>query len=231
VSAMTQRAVGLDRFHVAHARQGAYARARSEIVAGRKRTHWMWFVFPQLRVLAKSETAQHYGLADKAEAAAYIGDPVLRARLAECTMGVLSHRRLMFSYPDNYKLHACMTLFSTVVADPTLPNAVLDRFYDGRPHQLTLDVLDGKPIAPQMKKVQVVHWERRVADARANVAVSARQPRTAPLTRDEVAAFIEGFGLPASATKRLVAGWLADQERARQTGWDAHADAARYDES
>lgn len=224
----------LKRFHVAQAQRGIYNRARSEIMAGRKRSHWMWFVFPQLSALAKSETAQYYGITDKAEAAAYIDDPVLRTRLAECTMGVLSHRRLMFSHPDNGKLQASMTLFRTVVADPALPNAVLSKFYDGKPHQLTLDVLAGKAIPPQMTAMGRVevgrHWDKQTRQARANVAaVGARPSRTDPMIRAEVASFVSGFGLSGAATRRIVDAWMADQDRAREAGWESHADSVYYD--
>lgn len=225
----------LDRFLAAQNRQGTYIRARNEIVAGRKRTHWMWFVFPQLAALAKSETARYYGIADKDQAAAYIENTTLRARLGECTMHVLRHDRLMFHRPDDGKLHACMTLFREVVADPTAPNAVLDKFYGGKPHQLTLDVLAGRYVAPQTTTGRVEvgrHWDKQISVAQANVAAAgARRPRTEPMMRAEVASFVAGFNLSAAATRRLVDEWMADQDRARQTGWDAHADAAWYDES
>jgi uncharacterized protein (DUF1810 family) len=190
-----------------------YPRILREIQQGRKRTHWMWFVFPQLTALAKSEAARYYGIADRAEALTYLDNPVLRLRLAECATAVLSHDRLMFSYPDDRKLRSSMTLFSQVVTDATLPNAVLDKFFGG-PDPLTLDVLAGKSIEPStaMGRVEV----RRAA------AVGRRQQPERPMERAEVRTFVEGFGLSPAATKHLVGKWMEDQENARTAGWESH---------
>jgi uncharacterized protein (DUF1810 family) len=215
---MMQRTTGLERFHAAQAERGHFDRAYREIQQGRKRTHWMWYVFPQLRALAKSETARYFGIADLAEARAYLADPILAGRLAKCTISVLSHRRLMFSYPDNHKLRACMTLFSKVVDDPTLPNAVLEKFFAGMQDQLTLDVLAGKKIAPP-----VSHWEQQVAVTRA--AVTRR--RTDPMLRHEIETFVKRFNLSAAATRQMVDEWMADRGRAVAVAWDEAYDSCQ----
>jgi len=221
----------LDRFHVAHATGAHFDKAYREIQRGRKHTHWMWFVFPQLRALGNSETARYFGIADLTEARAYLGDPILAGRLARCVIAVLSHKRLMFEHPDNYKLRACMTLFAKVVEDPTLPLAVLEKFYAGQPDQLTLDVLAGKTIAPQtaMGRVEVGRrWEKRIDRAVRPVGRLAEPDR--PMDRAEVVSFVRGFNLSAAATRHLVDKWMEDQERAREAGWNSHADSVWYDQ-
>jgi uncharacterized protein (DUF1810 family) len=218
------------------AQRAVYPQILREIRQGRKRTHWMWFVFPQLSLLAKSETARYYGLADKDEALAYLDEPSLRLRLGECTMAVLGHDRLMFSHPDNRKLQASMTLFSQVVVDPTVPNAVLEKFYGGQPDQRTLDILNGTYVAPPqtaMGRVEVGrHWDKGVRKARAAVeSVGVKMPRDEPMLRAEVESYVKSFGLSAADTKRLVAVWMVDQDLARNAGWESHADSVWYDEN
>lgn len=218
-------AKSVTRFRTAQDRH--WPRIAREIATGRKQTHWMWYVFPQLKALAKSETARYFGIADRTEALAYLNDPVLRIRLYESTKAIVGHQRLMFSDTDRRKLQACMTLFSEVVIDPELPRQVLDKFYDGQPHQLTLDVLAGRPIPQQWTaqgRVEVGrHWEKQIAKARATVAsVGARHPRGAgdPMLHSEVESFVRGFGLSAVATRRLVDEWMTDRRRAANAAWD-----------
>lgn len=188
-----------------------YPRALREIQQGRKRTHWMWFVFPQLAALGKSETARYYGIADREEALAYLDDPVLRLRLGECTTAILGHDRLILSHPDNHKLRSCMTLFSQVVVDPALPNAVLAKFYGGEPDQLTLDVLAGKAIElPQGRPLR-----------------SQLEEEFEPWSRRRVAQFIKGFGLSPAGERLMLGAWMADQDRSYDAGWNARADEAR----
>jgi uncharacterized protein (DUF1810 family) len=133
---------GLERF--VEAQTGVYASARAEIEAGRKRTHWMWFVFPQLAGLGSSPTAQHYAISGLAEARDYLAHPVLGPRLRECAEMLLTADRSaseIFGYPDDLKLRSSMTLFAQ--ADPAGPFAgVLENLYDG-PDQRTLDLLAG----------------------------------------------------------------------------------------
>ena len=133
----------LERFVDAQA--GVIDAVRSELRAGRKASHWMWFVFPQLRGLGHSSTAWHYGIADAAEAAAYARHPVLGARLRECTRlvhdhsGASAHR--MFGSPDDLKFASCMTLFEAVCPDEPGFGRALDVFYDGRRDPATLRLL------------------------------------------------------------------------------------------
>ena len=128
----------LERF--VKAQDGIYERALAEIVAGDKRSHWMWFVFPQIAGLGLSPTAQLYAITGRAEASAYLAHPVLGPRLRECTKAVLSHEAQFFPFPDDLKLRSSMTLFAEVADDPTPFRDVLDRFYDG-PDQRTLHLL------------------------------------------------------------------------------------------
>ncbi len=103
----------LERF--VQAQQAVYAAVCAELRAGAKRSHWMWFIFPQLRGLGSSPSAQHYGLASLAEARAYLDHPVLGARLRECTRCLLllegRSAAEIFGYPDELKLRSCLTLF------------------------------------------------------------------------------------------------------------------------
>ena len=117
---------------------------RQELRAGRKRTHWMWFVFPQLRALGRSPTALHYGLAGRGDAAAYIAHPVLGPRLLEC-VGLMDQIRdrtalQVLGSPDDLKYRSCLTLFRAV--EPSPFQAALNRYYDGMPDPLTLELLD-----------------------------------------------------------------------------------------
>ncbi|SDB73023.1 DUF1810 domain-containing protein [Belnapia rosea] len=116
-----------------------------ELRAGRKRTHWMWFVFPQLRSLGRSSTAQHYGIASLAEAQAYMAHPLLGPRLMECTELVcaVQHRsaREIFGSPDDLKLRSSMTLFAAAQPEATVFADVLHRYFEGRADQLTIELL------------------------------------------------------------------------------------------
>ena len=133
------RTAGLDRFVVA---QGpVYAAVLHELAAGRKTSHWMWFVFPQLKALGRSATAKHYGLADRDEAARYRRHPLLGPRLLECTRLVLATEgrsaHEIFGSPDELKLRSCMTLFDAVAPEEPAFRTVLDRFYRGEADPLT----------------------------------------------------------------------------------------------
>jgi uncharacterized protein (DUF1810 family) len=115
----------------------------AELQAGRKRTHWMWFVFPQLRALGRSSTAHFYGIASLAEARAYLAHPVLGPRLLDCTRAVLAvqGRTLheIFGTPDDMKFRSCMTLFSQVTPEPF--TAALARYCGGEADERTLALL------------------------------------------------------------------------------------------
>lgn len=140
--------VGLDRFIEAQDAGGTYVRALAELRRGRKTSHWMWFVFPQLAGLGVSPTAQLYAVRDLAEARAYLTDPVLGQRLRECSEVLLEldgdHPVAIFGPVDAMKLRSSMTLFrqaSEVELDAGLFAGVLDRYFDGLPDEATLELL------------------------------------------------------------------------------------------
>jgi uncharacterized protein (DUF1810 family) len=139
-------AQGLERFVQAQARQ--YADAIAELRAGRKRTHWIWFVLPQLRALGRSGTARVYGLENLAEAAAFWRHPTLGTRLRECVDAMLSiegrSAAEVLGEVDAMKFRSCLTLFLAVAPDEHRLRAALDRYYAGRPDPLTLGVLQGR---------------------------------------------------------------------------------------
>ena len=121
-----------------------YDTALTEIKRGRKQTHWMWFIFPQLKGLGSSPTAQFYGMATIDQAAAYLAHPVLSARLVEITHALLdvqgkSATEIMGS-PDDAKLHSCMTLFDAVAPDSVF-RSVIDRYFNGIPDARTMAML------------------------------------------------------------------------------------------
>jgi uncharacterized protein (DUF1810 family) len=117
----------------------------AELTAGRKRSHWMWFVFPQLKGLGRSGTAIHYGIADRAEALAYFAHELLGPRLVACTRLVLTHPErdvhAIFGSPDDLKLRSCMTLFRAVAPDESAFDDVLRMFHRGEPDPATLALL------------------------------------------------------------------------------------------
>ncbi|KTT14760.1 DUF1810 domain-containing protein [Pseudacidovorax intermedius] len=124
-----------------------YAQVREELAAGRKRTHWMWFVFPQIAGLGHSAMAQRYAIGSRAEAAAYLAHPVLGGRLRECSALVLSAHGPaiadILGPPDDLKFRSCMTLFDAVApAGETLFAQCLQRFFGGEPDAATLARLD-----------------------------------------------------------------------------------------
>lgn len=123
----------------------------AELRAGRKRTHWMWFIFPQLRGLGHSEMARVYGLDGLAEAQAYLDHPVLGPRLREHVGLVLklSHRtaHAIFGSPDDLKFRSCLTLFNRAAQgdDKALFSTALASFYGGEPDTKTLSLLEARP--------------------------------------------------------------------------------------
>ena len=129
----------LERF--VEAQDAVYASVRRELRAGRKTTHWMWFVFPQLRGLGHSAAARYYGIASVPEAAAYLGHPILGPRLRECVELVLAvegsaaHR--IFGSPDDLKFHSSMTLFAAVAPNEALFRRALEKYYGSQPDRLT----------------------------------------------------------------------------------------------
>jgi uncharacterized protein (DUF1810 family) len=126
------------------AQRSVYADVRAELAEGRKRSHWMWFVFPQLKGLGRSATAQHYGIASKAEAQAYWVHPLLGPRLRECTELVLEvegrSAHEIFGAPDDLKFRSCMTLFAHATGEPLFVRA-LEKYFGGRDDGQTLRLL------------------------------------------------------------------------------------------
>lgn len=133
----------LDRFLAAQ--QGQYSTALREIRQGRKRTHWIWFVFPQIKGLGFSQAAQFYGLANLEEAKEYAAHPVLGARLREISGALLTLEtndiRTVMPHPDHLKLCSSMTLFALAAPDEPVFRQVLDKFYHGQMDRLTLNRL------------------------------------------------------------------------------------------
>ena len=134
--------MGLERF--TEAQKSCYETAREEIRNGRKRSHWMWYIFPQVRGLGFSETSRYYGIADRAEAEAYLAHPVLGQRLREMT-DLLSEletadAKAVFGHPDHLKLRSCMTLFYLVSGEERFQK-VLKKFFGGIPDARTVDLL------------------------------------------------------------------------------------------
>jgi uncharacterized protein (DUF1810 family) len=119
-----------------------WPRVRAELAAGQKRSHWMWFVFPQLATLARSTTAKHFGILSRAEADAYLHHPVLGPRLLEATRLVLGVRGRsvhdIFGSPDDLKFRSSMTLFHAVAPDEPAFAEALAKLLDGRPDEKTL---------------------------------------------------------------------------------------------
>ena len=122
-----------------------FDQAVAELAAGRKRTHWMWFVFPQLKGLGRSPTAQHFGIADLAEAKAYLAHPVLGPRLARAAEAALqapaASLHALFGSPDDLKFVSSMTLFARAAGGGVYRQA-LARWTDGREDAETLRLLD-----------------------------------------------------------------------------------------
>ncbi|OMC37105.1 calpastatin [Mycobacterium colombiense] len=127
------------------AQEPVYGEVVDELRAGRKRSHWMWFVFPQLRGLGGSATAARFGIASLEEAGAYLRHELLGPRLRECARLVtaVQGRSIgqIFGSPDDLKLCSSMTLFARATDDNKDFLAVLDKYYDGRQDRLTLERL------------------------------------------------------------------------------------------
>ena len=139
--------VDLERFVEAQDRDGTYDAAVNELASGRKRSHWMWFVFPQLRGLGSSPMADRYGIASRDEAVAYLGHAVLGPRLHRCARlvvesGAGSAQELM-GLVDGLKLRSSTTLFAEAAGAPENADfvAVLDEYFGGEPDPMTLRLL------------------------------------------------------------------------------------------
>jgi uncharacterized protein (DUF1810 family) len=132
----------LERFVDAQDSNGTYQHAAAELRAGRKVSHWMWFVFPQIAGLGFSTISQRYAISSLAEARAYLQHPVLGPRLVECARIVAGtegkNAEEIFGPVDALKLRSSMTLFATAALDEPAFGAVLEKYFDGEPDEGTL---------------------------------------------------------------------------------------------
>jgi uncharacterized protein (DUF1810 family) len=128
------------------AQEGSFDRALSELRRGRKQTHWMWFIFPQLAGLGSSPVAQKYAIRSLDEARAYLAHPVLRGRLLQCChalLGICGFSALdIMGYPDHLKLGSSMTLFSLAAPEQQEFKELLRRYFGGRLDQRTLELIE-----------------------------------------------------------------------------------------
>ncbi len=128
------------------AQKGVYVQALAELRRGRKTSHWMWFIFPQIEGLGHSAMAQRYAIKSLDEARAYLKHALLGERLTECCEALLHHRDLtasaIFGFPDDMKLKSSLTLFSFVAAENSVFTRVLEQYFRGEPDQNTLDLVE-----------------------------------------------------------------------------------------
>jgi uncharacterized protein (DUF1810 family) len=124
-----------------------YEDALAELRVGRKRSHWIWFIFPQLKGLGRSSTSEYYGIGSIDEAKAYLRHPLLGRRLVECAELVNrveeSSVDEIFGFPDNLKFRSSMTLFAEAAEDKTIFEAALKKYFGGEPDARTLELLSG----------------------------------------------------------------------------------------
>lgn len=127
------------------AQQRDYEKALAEIKAGRKQSHWMWYVFPQIQGLGYSETSKYYAIKNKEEALAYLNHPDLGKRLVEICNALLEAKtndaHKIFGSPDDAKLKSSMTLFDAVAEEQPVFRQVLDKFFGGKKDEATLRLL------------------------------------------------------------------------------------------
>jgi uncharacterized protein (DUF1810 family) len=127
------------------AQDGSYSRALAEIKNGRKQSHWMWYIFPQIAGLGFSETARFYAIKDLQEARDYLAHPVLGSRLIEIANAIFQLERKsanqILGSPDDMKLHSCLTLFSLLDQTDPIFQAVLSKYFKNIPDQQTLSLV------------------------------------------------------------------------------------------
>lgn len=137
-------AFGLSRFITAQ--DIVYARVLEELKSGRKRSHWMWYIFPQVDGLGYSATSKHYAIKSMDEARAYLNHPVLGSRLLECVNAVLAIEGRSASdilgYPDDLKLKSSMTLFASVAGPDSVFARVIDKYFQGERDVRTIKLLE-----------------------------------------------------------------------------------------
>jgi uncharacterized protein (DUF1810 family) len=127
------------------AQDQVYDAVLDELRAGRKFSHWIWFIFPQITGLGHSGMAQKFAMTSLEEAKAYLQHPILGPRLRECTQLVLNvdgrSAEQIFGYPDHLKFRSCMTLFMSAPTDNKVFKDALLKYFDGKPDTVTLDIL------------------------------------------------------------------------------------------
>ncbi len=127
------------------AQESIYEDVIQELKQGRKTSHWIWYIFPQIKGLGRSWTAQQFAISSLEEAEAYLNNSILGSRLIECTQLVLNiedrNIRQIFGYPDNLKFRSSMTLFLHATKDNQIFKDALLKYFEGKADQLTLDVL------------------------------------------------------------------------------------------
>jgi len=137
---------GIERFVAAQ--QNVYQQALNEINNGKKQSHWMWFVFPQIRGLGFTDFNVYYGIKDLKEAQQYLSDPILGARLIEISQAVLSQQGKtaleIFGNPDQRKLKSSMTLFSQIQNTDLVFQKVLEKYYQGSVDEKTMAILQSQ---------------------------------------------------------------------------------------
>lgn len=130
------------------AQQSVFDQVCAELRAGRKSTHWMWFIFPQMAGLGRSSTAQRYAIRSRAEALAYLRHALLGERLRECTrlVNAIEGRSIeqIFGAPDDLKFHSSVTLFAWVGDDSAVFNEAVRKYFGGRLDRRTLELLEGE---------------------------------------------------------------------------------------
>jgi uncharacterized protein (DUF1810 family) len=130
------------------AQEKSYGSALRELAAGKKRSHWIWYIFPQVAGLGYSSTAQFYAIQSKEEAVAYLGHDILGSRLRECCEALLRHRGKkihdIMGYPDDLKLCSSLTLFAFISAQSSIFHKVLSTFYAGQMDEKTAEFLSFK---------------------------------------------------------------------------------------
>jgi uncharacterized protein (DUF1810 family) len=138
----------IDPYHLQrfiNAQNPVYEQVCAELRAGRKRTHWMWFIFPQLKGLGRSETAIEFAIQSRQEAEAYLNHPVLGPRLRTCTelVTLVEGRSIeqIFGYPDDLKFHSSMTLFASATSDNQIFKDALEKYFAGELDPLTIERL------------------------------------------------------------------------------------------
>ncbi|MBB3387540.1 uncharacterized protein (DUF1810 family) [Rhizobium sp. BK275] len=127
------------------AQNGVYEQALAELKTGRKRSHWMWFIFPQIAGLGTSSMAEKYAIRSAEEASAYLADPILGSRLLRCVEAILSindrSAHDIMGAPDDLKLRSSMTLFAAVSDHGSPFHEAIERFYDGKFDERTISIL------------------------------------------------------------------------------------------